>query len=103
VVIGVGYKAGVDDLRNAPSLAILGGLRAAGVLVRYCDPLVPALDVDGVSLTSTPCDRDLLAGSDLAILVSPTADLLRRLDLDAAPQILDTCHVLPPVARVRWF
>lgn len=43
MLLGVSYKAGVADLREAPALKIIRHLRDLGAEVSYHDPLVPAL------------------------------------------------------------
>ena len=43
LVVGVAYKAGVGDLREAPALKIIELLRERGGDVRYHDPHVPEL------------------------------------------------------------
>ena len=48
LLVGVSYKAGVADLREAPSLKILRHLRELGAHVSYHDSLVPALPDEGL-------------------------------------------------------
>ena len=48
LLVGVSYKAGVADLREAPSLKIIRHLRELGADVSYHDPLVPALPDEGL-------------------------------------------------------
>ena len=47
LILGVSYKAGVADLREAPALKIIRHLRELGAEVTYHDPLVPALEDAG--------------------------------------------------------
>ncbi len=59
-VWGLAFKAGTDDLREAPSLAIIDSLLAAGAEVRAYDPVAAAnaqarwSDQPGFSITSEP-------------------------------------------------
>jgi UDP-N-acetyl-D-glucosamine dehydrogenase len=46
LVIGVAYKANVDDTRQSPATAVIDRLRARGAFVAYHDPHVPVLDFD---------------------------------------------------------
>jgi UDPglucose 6-dehydrogenase len=65
-LLGLAFKAGTDDLRDAPSLEIAYGLRSRGAEVRAFDPAVG--EVDGVD-----CRRDAyaaLAGADGALVVT---------------------------------
>jgi UDP-N-acetyl-D-glucosamine dehydrogenase len=43
LVLGVAYKANVDDLRESPALVVIDLLRNRGVDVAYHDPYAPAL------------------------------------------------------------
>jgi UDP-N-acetyl-D-glucosamine dehydrogenase len=43
LVAGVSYKRDVDDIRESPSLDLLGLLQARGAVLSYSDPHVPAL------------------------------------------------------------
>ena len=48
LVLGVAYKSGVGDLREAPALKIIAPLRELGAEVAYHDPHVPALADQGL-------------------------------------------------------
>ena len=41
------YKADVHDIRESPSLEVLRQLRQRGGEVRYCDPWVHEVELDG--------------------------------------------------------
>ena len=66
-VIGVGYKAGVGDVRESPALKIIALLKELGAEVLYHDPHVPSLPE--FALTSTPL-LEALADADLALIVT---------------------------------
>jgi UDP-N-acetyl-D-glucosamine dehydrogenase len=92
LVIGVTYKPNVADVRNAPSLAILSQLLEIGIDVSYHDPLIPAIRIDGVDLSSIELDR--LSDFDALILVTPhqTIDYDRLVASGAL--VLDTQNAL---------
>ncbi len=46
LVVGVSYKPGVADTREAPAVEIIARLRAEGAHVDYHDPLVPELELE---------------------------------------------------------
>src|SRR5208337_4208423 len=46
LVVGVTYKADVDDTRQSPAIAVIDRLRARGAYVAYHDPLVSLLNFD---------------------------------------------------------
>jgi UDP-N-acetyl-D-glucosamine dehydrogenase len=77
LVVGVSYKSGVADTREAPAVEILSRLRAEGAHVDYHDPLVPELELaDGEVLHAVDPDPRRDAGGfgpedyDLAILAT---------------------------------
>ncbi|HEY2537140.1 MAG TPA: nucleotide sugar dehydrogenase [Solirubrobacteraceae bacterium] len=57
LVVGVSYKPGVADTREAPAVEIIARLRAEGAHVDYHDPLVPELSLHGA-------DSETLLGVD---------------------------------------
>jgi UDP-N-acetyl-D-glucosamine dehydrogenase len=67
LVVGVGYKPGVGDVRESPALKIISLLGDLGAEVFYHDPHVPALAEFG--LASTPLEA-ALAEADLALIVT---------------------------------
>jgi UDP-N-acetyl-D-glucosamine dehydrogenase len=52
LVLGVAYKADIDDTRESPSLDIMQTLHDRGALIEYSDPHVPALSFLGRKLKS---------------------------------------------------
>ena len=54
LVLGVAYKADIDDLRESPALKVIELLRGDGADVAYHDPFVPELPESG----STSIDLD---------------------------------------------
>ncbi len=58
LVIGVSYKADIEDVRMSPAIPIIESLRAKCAWVRYHDPFVPRLQVDEKDLPPSP-RRDL--------------------------------------------
>ena len=62
LVMGVTYKADVNDMRESPALEIIEMLERKGAHVSYADPYTPQLMVGGVKLAA----------------VEPTADSIGR-------------------------
>lgn len=100
LVAGVAYKANVDDVRNSPALTIISQLLANGAVVRYCDPLVPEIVVDGQQLKSVRADANTAVGHDCVVLATDHDDLLRLVDWSAADHVLDTRGVLPSAPNI---
>ncbi len=82
LLVGVSYKAGVADLREAPALKILRHLRELGAEVSYHDPLVPALADEG--LESVELAAAVAAADAVAIVTAHPGIDYERLVADAA-------------------
>jgi UDP-N-acetyl-D-glucosamine dehydrogenase len=87
IVVGVAYKAGVQDLRESPALPLIDDLTRRGAQVRYYDPLVPEVRLpDGRVLSSVTAPD----GGDYSLAIVHT--LHPGVDYSwvaACPQVLD--------------
>jgi UDP-N-acetyl-D-glucosamine dehydrogenase len=86
LLLGVAYKAGVSDLREAPALKMVPLLRELGAEVSYHDPHVPHLGE--VGLDSQPLDEALVA-ADLACIVTAHRQVDYERVVAEAPLVLD--------------
>jgi len=73
LVIGVAYKADVNDMRESPALKVISLLRERGADVSYHDPHVPALEpghgID-VAMTSVPLEDATMGAADAVVVVT---------------------------------
>ncbi len=70
LLLGVTYKANVNDLRESPALELIHLLRAKGSQVFYHDPYVPALAVDSLAMTSVPLKAQSLQNADCVVITT---------------------------------
>jgi UDP-N-acetyl-D-glucosamine dehydrogenase len=73
LVLGVAYKANVDDLRESPALALIDLLREGGAEVAYHDPYAPALPRTrkyDFGLTSADLDADAVREYDAVVVAT---------------------------------
>ncbi|MHB8220714.1 MAG: UDP-glucose dehydrogenase family protein [Acidimicrobiales bacterium] len=110
-VWGLAFKAGTDDRRSSPAVAIARRLVGAGARVRAYDPTVavPAPgqgpeDLEGIEICGDPYD----ACRDARVAVVLTEwDELRRIDfaklrdLMAVPSVVDARNLMDPAALRR--
>ncbi len=85
-LIGVSYKAGVGDMREAPALKIAMLLGGLGADLRYHDPHVPELRDSG--LQSQPLD-DVLSDCDVAVIVTVHPSVDHQAVVERAPLVVD--------------
>jgi UDPglucose 6-dehydrogenase len=99
-LLGLAFKAGTDDMREAPSLVLASRLLAEGAEVRAWDPVArPGELMKGVVL----CDSVLEAvtGADAAVIVTEWDELRALASQDvresmARPLIIDGRNLLDP-------
>jgi UDP-N-acetyl-D-glucosamine dehydrogenase len=76
LLLGIAYKAGVGDLREAPALKIIRRLSELGADIAYYDPHVPELPEHG--LTSVDLDGELASADAVCIVTAhPEVDYER--------------------------
>ena len=73
LVIGLAYKANVDDDRESPSYRLMDLLKAQGAEVAYHDPHVPVVrpgreHAHWAGTASAPWNRETIAGFDLVLI-----------------------------------
>jgi len=105
-VLGLTFKAGTDDLRDSPSLAIIGRLRELGATVRAYDPtttgrLSPIQEsfLEGINIQQS-VDEAMREG-DVLVILTEWAEF-RSLDFEQVKELLsgsaivDTRNLLDP-------
>ena len=99
-LLGLAFKAGTDDMREAPSLVLASRLLAEGAEVRTWDPVArPGELMKGAVLCDTVLEA--VTGADAAVIVTEW-DELRGLasaevrDAMARPLIIDGRNLLDP-------
>ena len=94
VILGVAYKRDVADVRESPALDIISLLRHRGAEVRYCDPHVPFLSLEGdARMQSEAYSVDLLQRADCLVVVTDHAGFDWREIASHSRAIVDTRHV----------
>ncbi|MDZ4257614.1 MAG: UDP-glucose/GDP-mannose dehydrogenase family protein [Gemmatimonadales bacterium] len=107
-VWGLAFKAGTDDMRESPAIALIDGLREAGAKVQAHDPEAMAVarniwGGDDVGFAADPYAA--LAGADALVIVTEwlqyrTPDFERMLRALRRPVLIDGRNLYEP-ARMR--
>jgi UDP-N-acetyl-D-glucosamine dehydrogenase len=101
LLLGMAYKADVHDTRESPSLEVLRQLDARGAEVRYCDPWVDHVDIDGRRHVSVAWTPEEVRSADCVVMLTPHREFLQTPLWDQASSIVDTRNVVPSGPRVR--
>ena len=94
LMLGVAYKADIDDLRESPALDILGMLADEGGGVEYHDPYVSELSLKGKTWRSVPLTPEALRAADLVVITTAHKGVDYDLVLRESRQIVDTRNAL---------
>lgn len=69
-LLGVAYKADIDDMRESPVLKIVSILEKAGAEVVCNDPFIPSFRVDGKEYRSVEISEETLSQADIAVITT---------------------------------
>jgi UDP-N-acetyl-D-glucosamine dehydrogenase len=94
LILGVAYKADIDDVRESPSLDIMELLEKQGARVEYCDPLVPKLRHGRAILRTRPYRAGTLRSFDCVVIATAHKLFDYRLLAKHARVIVDTRNAL---------
>jgi UDP-N-acetyl-D-glucosamine dehydrogenase len=97
LILGIAYKADIDDARESPALDILGLLRQRGGRVAYSDPHIPTIELLGARLTSEALTAERLAAADCVVIATNHAAFDYDLVVRHARLIVDTRNALKGV------
>ncbi|MCC6524388.1 MAG: nucleotide sugar dehydrogenase, partial [Polyangiaceae bacterium] len=110
VVLGLSYKADIDDDRESPSYEVLDLLREMGADIAYCDPHFPEMPQKrayDLRLRSVPCNAETLAGFDAVVLCTAHREFKDPALYAGVRLLVDTRHAVAaasprgPVRLVR--
>jgi UDP-N-acetyl-D-glucosamine dehydrogenase len=96
LLLGMAYKADVNDTRESPSIEILRQLIARGGIVSYCDPHVPELMLDGVRHRSVDWSPEQIRESDCVVVLTAHRQFVEEPLWKDAKLIVDTRNIVPP-------
>jgi UDP-N-acetyl-D-mannosaminuronate dehydrogenase len=94
LILGVAYKADIDDLRESPALDIMKHLAAQGAELRYHDPFVPSFVFEERAYESIPLTEATVAESDVVVITTAHGSLDYEMILRNSARIVDTRNAL---------
>jgi len=90
LLLGVAYKQDINDVRESPALKIGAQLRRHGAELSYHDPHVETVTIGGETLESVDLTDEVLAESDLVIVVTAHAGVDYERVVRSAAAVFDT-------------
>ncbi len=99
LVVGAAYKPDVNDIRESPSLDIIGLLRQKGAEVNYHDPYIPRITHVDWSLESVADVIESARTTVCVVIVTDHTVYDYQSILEQAPLIVDTRNALGDAGR----
>ncbi len=111
MILGLTYKAGVNDVRESPALSVLGRLIEAGADCVYHDPYLPSVLVGGrrrsdrphlaarapdaqrLELRSSAFDDELFANADCVVILTAHPEIDYERVVQTASLVFDAVGV----------
>lgn len=105
LLLGMAYKADINDLRESPSLDVLRLLEADGAEVVYHDPFVPHLEHEGLPARSVELTEELLVEMDAVVILTAHSNVDYKMVIRASRALVDarntTANALPAKDRAH--
>ena len=102
LVVGLAYKANVDDMRESPAFHLMDRYKAGGAEVAYCDPHIAVIGPtrehgNWQGLKSVSWDKKSIGAFDVAVICTAHAGVNYKELAEWAPCIVDTRNAMKDV------
>ncbi len=100
LVLGVAYKADVDDVRESPALKIIELLQQRGAEVTFSDPHISFIGRGrhyNLNMTGVPLNEDVLRSADAALILTAHKKFDYELISRSSKLVLDTRNAMKAV------
>jgi UDP-N-acetyl-D-glucosamine dehydrogenase len=100
LVLGLSYKANIDDDRESPSYEIIELLQRGGARVDYCDPYFPVARKGrrhDLKLRSVPCETATFGRYDVLVLSTAHEIFKNRALYSGTKLVVDTRNAIAPL------
>jgi UDP-N-acetyl-D-glucosamine dehydrogenase len=100
LVLGAAYKPDIDDIRESPSLDVIGLLQKKGAVVEYHDPYIPHLRThDDLEMESVPDAMEAVRNADCVVIITNHTDYDYKAILKEAKFIFDSRNALGKLGK----
>jgi UDP-N-acetyl-D-glucosamine dehydrogenase len=101
LVLGAAYKPDINDVRESPTLDVIGLLQNKGAFVEYHDPYIPHIhhEYDGWEMDSVQDMMQAVRESDAVVIVTNHTEYDYKAILDAASFVFDARNALGKLAK----
>ncbi len=101
VVLGVTYKADIEDPRESPATKVMELLQKEGAILQYVDPYTPSLVINDQQYKSHSLTQEILKESACALILTAHSAFDYQMIVDQAPVVFDTRNGTREVKQQR--
>ena len=104
LVLGLSYKANIDDDRESPSYDLISLLQERGAEVSYCDPYFPKARAGrkhDIGLESVPCTAEEFGKYDALLLSTAHQDFADQSLYAKVGLLIDTRNIVSETRQTR--
>jgi UDP-N-acetyl-D-glucosamine dehydrogenase len=94
LVLGVAYKADIDDMREAPAVGVIDRVLEREADVVYYDPYVATYDYDGHTLEGVALTTEEVEQADAVVILTAHTGVDYQLVADHAQLVFDTRNAM---------
>ncbi len=94
LIVGVAYKANIDDMRESPAIKISELLLGKGAEIVFHDPFVPEFSVGGDHIPAVELTEAEVTKADAVLVVTDHSNVDYHLLVRSADLVLDTRNAL---------
>lgn len=94
LILGVAYKADIDDYRESPAIHVINEFKRFGTEVSYFDPYIPSFrEHEEEMIGLTEINAEILAGFDLVCITTGHTNVDYDMVVNAGIPVFDTRNV----------
>ena len=90
LILGVAYKANINDIRESPALSIISSLQELGANIQYHDSFIPSFKIDGKTLHSCEINPEQLKACDCVVIITHHNDVSIPMVIEHSALIVDS-------------
>lgn len=90
LVLGVAYKADVNDVRESPAIKVIELLHRMGASIEYHDPRIPEVDYHGLKIHSVALTSERIKAVDAVVVLTDHTDVDYAKVAELAKIVVDT-------------
>ena len=100
LILGVAYKADIDDYRESPAIAVINEFKRFGTEVSFYDPYIPSFREHGEEMTGlTEINPEILADFDLVCITTGHTNVDYDMVCNAGVPVFDCRNITKNVAN----